>query len=80
MQFQSDIMNVEVSRPIITETTALGAAYLAGLAVGFWKDRNELSKGWHESERYYPSMVDEDRNKLYSKWKKAVERSLAWEE
>lgn len=80
MQFQSDIMNIEVSRPIITETTALGAAYLAGLAVGFWKDRNELSKGWHESERYYPSMVDEDRNKLYSKWKKAVERSLAWEE
>ena len=80
MQFQSDIMNVEVSRPIITETTALGAAYLAGLAVGFWKDRNELSKGWHESERYYPSMIDEDRNKLYSKWKKAVERSLAWEE
>ena len=80
MQFQSDIMNVEVSRPIITETTALGAAYLAGLAVGFWKDRNELSKGWYESERYHPNMVEEDRNKLYSKWKKAVERSLGWEE
>lgn len=80
MQFQSDIMNVEVSRPIITETTALGAAYLAGLAVGFWKDRNELSKGWYESERYYPNMVEEERNKLYSKWKKAVERSLGWEE
>ena len=80
MQFQSDIMNIEVSRPIITETTALGAAYLAGLAVGFWKDRNELSKGWYESERYYPNMVEEDRNKLYSKWKKAVERSLGWEE
>ena len=80
MQFQSDIMNVEVSRPIITETTALGAAYLAGLAVGFWKDRNELSKGWYESERYYPNMVEEDRNKLYSKWEKAVERSLGWEE
>lgn len=80
MQFQSDIMNVEVSRPIITETTALGAAYLAGLAVGFWKDRNELSKGWYESERYYPNMVEKDRNKLYSKWKKAVERSLGWEE
>lgn len=80
MQFQSDIMNIEVSRPIITETTALGAAYLAGLAVGFWKDRNELSKGWYESERYYPNMVEEERNKLYSKWKKAVERSLGWEE
>ena len=80
MQFQSDIMNIEVSRPIITETTALGAAYLAGLAVGFWKDRNELSKGWYESERYYPNMVEKDRNKLYSKWKKAVERSLGWEE
>ncbi|MDU4938455.1 MAG: glycerol kinase GlpK [Clostridium sp.] len=80
MQFQSDIMNVEVSRPIITETTALGAAYLAGLAVGFWKDRNELSKGWYESERYYPNMVEEERNKLYSKWKKAIERSLGWEE
>ena len=58
MQFQSDIMNIEVSRPIITETTALGAAYLAGLAVGFWKDRNELSKGWYESERYYPNMAE----------------------
>lgn len=80
MQFQSDIMNIEVSRPIITETTALGAAYLAGLAVGFWKDRNELSKGWYESERYYPNMAEEERNKLYSKWKKAVERSLGWEE
>ena len=73
-------MNIEVSRPIITETTALGAAYLAGLAVGFWKDRNELSKGWHESERYYPNMAEEEINKLYSKWKKAVERSLGWEE
>ncbi len=80
MQFQSDIMNIEVSRPIITETTALGAAYLAGLAVGFWKDRNELSKGWYESERYYPNMAEEEINKLYSKWKKAVERSLGWEE
>lgn len=80
MQFQSDIMNIEVSRPIITETTALGAAYLAGLAVGFWKDRNELSKGWYESERYYPNMAEEERNKLYYKWKKAVERSLGWEE
>lgn len=80
MQFQSDIMNIEVSRPIITETTALGAAYLAGLAVGFWKDRNELSKGWYESERYYPNMAEEERNKLYSKWKKSVERSLGWEE
>ena len=80
MQFQSDIMNIEVSRPIITETTALGAAYLAGLAVGFWKDRNELSKGWYESESYYPNMAEEERKKLYSKWKKAVERSLGWEE
>ena len=80
MQFQSDIMNIEVSRPIITETTALGAAYLAGLAVGCWKDRNELSKYWYESERYYPNMAEEERNKLYSKWKKAVERSLGWEE
>ena len=80
MQFQSDIVNVEVSRPIITETTALGAAYLAGLAVGFWKDKEELSKGWYESQRYYPSMEEEVRNKLYSKWEKAVERTLGWEE
>lgn len=78
MQFQSDICNIKVSRPIITETTALGAAYLAGLAVGFWKDKEELSSSWFEGKSYSPNMEEEERKKLYNKWKKAVERAKEW--
>ena len=63
MQFQSDICNIKVSRPIITETTALGAAYLAGLAVGFWKDKEELSSSWFEGKSYSPNMEEEERKK-----------------
>ena len=80
MQFQSDITGVEVLRPIITETTALGAAYLAGLAVGFWKSKEEIADRWTVSEKYTPNLDEEKKDKLYKKWKKAVERAKGWEE
>ena len=78
MQFQSDLVGKKVIKPIITETTALGAAYLAGLAVGYWKDKEEISKLWFASEEFEPKVNEEDRNRYYSKWKKAVERSKDW--
>lgn len=80
MQFQSDILGTTVSRPEITETTALGAAYLAGLAVGFWKDKDEISKKWKVNKSFIPEITAEKREKIYKGWKKAVSRSLAWEE
>ena len=80
MQFQSDILDTKVERPQIVETTALGAAYLAGLAVGFWKDKEEIKKNWKLDKVFRPNMEDDTRNKLYRKWKRAVERSLNWEE
>lgn len=80
MQFQADIINGEVTRPIISETTALGAAYLAGLAVGFWESKEEISNRWFASQTYMPSMEVEEVNKLYTGWKKAVERTKNWEE
>ncbi|MFL7797175.1 glycerol kinase GlpK [Clostridium chauvoei] len=79
MQFQSDIINTEVTRPIITETTALGAAYLAGLAVGYWKDKEQISKSWYISQSFKPSIEEEERKKLYAGWKKAVSRVKDWE-
>lgn len=80
MQFQSDIIGAEVCKPIITETTALGVAYLAGLAVGFWHSKDEISKGFYTSEVYEPKLNNDTRNKLYRGWKKAVIRSKEWEE
>ena len=80
MQFQSDITNIEVCKPIITETTALGAAYLAGLAEGYFNNIDEISKDWYVGEKYEPRMSIEDREKLYSGWKKAVTRAQHWEE
>jgi glycerol kinase len=80
MQFQSDIIDTEIRRPIITETTALGAAYLAGLAVGFWNSKEEVAQSWSEGAKFEPNMDADTRNKLCSGWKKAVERSLDWEE
>lgn len=80
MQFQSDILSTTVERPEITETTALGAAYLAGLAVGFWKDKKEINDKWNIERKFYPVMNNEKRDKLYYGWKKAVKRSLDWEE
>lgn len=80
MQFQSDILGVPVQRPNITETTALGAAYLAGLAVGFWPNKDEITKRWSVNRVFNPEMEEEEQGKLYKGWKKAVTRSLKWEE
>jgi glycerol kinase len=78
MQFQSDILNVPVERPVINETTALGAAYLAGLAVGYWKDREEISKQWKKDSDFDPEMTEENREELYTGWKKAVKAAMAF--
>jgi glycerol kinase len=80
MQFQADITGAEVVRPIITETTALGAAYLAGLAVGFWKSKEEIAEKWTVSEAYTPNLTEERKEKLYKGWKKAVRGAEGWEE
>jgi glycerol kinase len=80
MQFQSDILNVNVERPEVTETTALGAAYLAGLAVGLWKSKGEISQNWSINRKFKPEMDEDKRNLLYNGWKKAVGRSKDWEE
>ena len=78
MQFQADVLGVPVIRPEMTETTALGAAYAAGLAVGFWADRDELRERWAEGKRWEPAMPADVREREYARWKRAVERSLAW--
>ena len=80
MQFQSDILNVSVVRPKVAETTALGAAYAAGLAVGFWKDYDELRSNWGKEKEWQPAMDADLRKKLYSGWKKAVTRTFDWVE
>lgn len=80
MQFQSDILNTKVVRPKITETTALGAAYLAGLAVGYWKDIDEIQNQWQIDKSFNVSMGDARRNELISGWKKAVKAAIAWAE
>jgi glycerol kinase len=80
MQFQADILGVPVTRPEITETTALGAALLAGLAVGFWKSKKELSDKWSIDRSFAPEMDEQSRDKLYKSWKKAVSKALSWEE
>jgi len=80
MQFQSDILGVPVIRPQVTETTALGAAYLSGLAIGFWKDKVEIATKWKVDKEFKPNMDEKIKERLYSGWKKAVNRSLSWEE
>jgi len=80
MQFQADILGVPVERPVIIETTALGAAYLAGLAVGFWKDQSMIVERRKVDRKFQPSLSEKKRNELYAKWKKAVERARNWEE
>jgi glycerol kinase len=78
MQFQADILGVPVEVPETLETTALGAAYLAGLAVGFWEDREELKKRWRLRRRYEPKMSEEERERLYARWREVVERAKGW--
>ena len=78
MQMQADILGVEVSRPLVAETTALGAAYAAGLAVGFWTDTDELRRNWQEGRRWRPRLTGEQREAGYAGWQKAVQRTLDW--
>jgi glycerol kinase len=80
MQMQADILGVPVSRPVVAETTALGAAYAAGLATGFWSNTDELKANWNESQRWEPEWNDQQRADGYAGWKKAVERTLNWVE
>ncbi len=80
MQFQADILNRPVIRPMVLETTALGAAYAAGLAVGYFKDTDDIIANWSEDHRWNPAMDDARRNHLYHFWKKAVTRTFDWEE
>lgn len=80
MQFQADILGVPVERPAVTETTALGAAYLAGLATKFWSSQSEIAQQWRVERRFDPQMPQAQRDELYSGWQRAVERSKAWEQ
>ena len=80
MQFQADILGVPVERPAVTETTALGAAYLAGLAVGFWQSQSEIATQWKLERAFEPTMSADQRETLYAQWKRAVERSRGWAE
>jgi glycerol kinase len=79
LQFQADLLNVSVRRPVVPETTALGAAYLAGLAVGYWKGLDDVTRNWALDREFRPAMDAAVREKLYAGWKKAVTRSLDWE-
>lgn len=79
MQFQADMLDRTVLRPVIAETTALGAAYLAGLAVGFWANEDEVKTKWAIDGKYEPKMEAADRDRLYAGWTKAVERAIDWE-
>jgi glycerol kinase len=78
MKFQSGLLNVPVERPTINETTALGAAFLAGLAVGYWESSEEIGKQWAIETRFEPEMTEEHRNHLYTGWKKAVNAAMAF--
>jgi glycerol kinase len=80
MQIQADVLGVDVIRPVVAETTALGAAYAAGLATGFWSDPGELRANWQEDKRWSPNWSTDQREAAYAGWKKAVERTLDWVE
>jgi glycerol kinase len=79
MQFQADILGVPVQRPKVAETTALGAAYLAGLAVGFWQSQQEVAEYWALDRTFEPKLSADQREALYADWKRAVARSRNWE-
>jgi glycerol kinase len=80
MQFQADLLGVTVKRPAVRETTALGAAYLAGLAVGYWQGPGDVARNWALDRQFTPTMPDEQRDVLYRRWQKAVGRALDWAE
>ena len=79
MQFQADLLGVDVRRPVVAETTALGAAYLAGLAVGYWKDLDDVAGNWALDRQFRPTISAESRAALYQRWQDAVRRSLDWQ-
>jgi glycerol kinase len=80
MQFQADILGVRVRRPVVSETTALGAAYLAGLAVGFWHDTADIAGNWALAREFAPQLAVTERDHRYARWRKAVDRSRDWHE
>ena len=80
LQFQADLLDVAVRRPVVSETTALGAAYLAGLAVGYWRDLADVSQNWALDREFTPAMQPDVRARLTRGWERAVERSLKWVE
>ncbi|HQR01495.1 MAG TPA: FGGY-family carbohydrate kinase, partial [Ferruginibacter sp.] len=80
MQFQADILNTKVARPVVTETTALGAAYLAGLAVGYWNNIDQIQNQWQLDTAFGPAMNDEDRVALKKGWQRAIRSAIAWAE
>jgi glycerol kinase len=79
MQFQSDLLDTVVRRPVVAETTALGAAYLAGLAVGFWQNQADIEKNWALQQQFEPAMEAATRDRLIAGWRRAVQRTLSWE-
>jgi len=80
MQFQADVLGVPVRRPVVAETTALGAAYLAGLAVGYWRDRDDIAQNWALDREFTPAPGAAAHDRGYARWKKAVARALDWED
>jgi glycerol kinase len=78
MQLQADLLGVPVQRPLVTETTALGAAYLAGLAVGYWSGLEEIAAQWQVDAEFVPTMSEEQRDALYAGWQRAVGRARGW--
>src|ERR1043166_6946052 len=77
---QADLLNVPVVRPRVSETTALGAAYLAGLAVGYWKNQADIARQWQANKRFTPAMKAPERKRMASGWERALGRAKAWEE
>src|SRR5207244_5347286 len=80
LQFQADLLGVPVRRPVVAETTALGAAYLAGLAVGYWTDLEDVSRNWLLERRFTPAMAADERQRRYRQWQRGVERARNWVE
>ena len=79
LQFQSDMLNTEVTRPEVLETTAMGCGFLAGLAVGFWKNTDEIKNIWRKDKTFYPNLSEENRNRKIKGWEKAVRRTFNWD-
>ena len=80
MQFQSDLLRVPVIRPVVEETTALGAAYLAGLAVGYWKNKKDIQENWQEAARFKATMTTKEKDRHMAGWSRALERAGDWEQ